>query len=300
MNKVFIALLKLFFGATSSVAPKAIAPLAFRLFCTTFKPSKKSKKYQAMLSDSQALFDKAESHTIQYSGGTVSAHEFIPHQEVTEAQLQSPTVLIVHGWQSHARHMHRFVQPLMDKGSRVVVIDLPGHGQSSGRLFHLPLAVSAVHAVKESLGQVDMILSHSLGGAVVASALAGTVLPHPSFSVDKLVLISSPNSMRKIFDDFASMIGLSKAARLEMDKIVKKLSGSHTEDFLVADQLLSSSADLLLMHAPDDKEVAFIESEGIAKANPSTRLKPMPGLGHRRIISSDDVVNEAVEFLLGS
>jgi len=299
MNKAFIALLKLLFGATSSIAPKAVAPLAFRLFCTTFKPNEKSKKHQAMLSDSKTLFTRANSHKIDYSGGTITAYEFFPDQIVTATQDQSASVLIVHGWQSQARHMHRFVPPLLDKGCKVVVIDLPGHGQSSGRLFHLPLAVSAVHAVKESLGQFDMILSHSLGCAVVATSLDGTVAPYPGFNVDKIVMISPPNSMRKIFDDFASMIGLSKKARLEMDNTVKKLSGSHTDDFLVGSQLQSSSADLLLMHAPDDKEVAFTESEGIAAANPSAQLKPMHGLGHRRIISSDDVVNEAVVFLLG-
>jgi len=299
MKKTFFALLKLFFTTTSLIAPKAVAPLAFRLFCTTFKPSEKSPRYQAMISDSNALFSKANLHNVKYHGGSVTAYEFLPIEDGSATHEESPSILLVHGWESHARHLHRFVSPLLDKGYKVVAIDLPGHGQSSGRVFNLPLAVSAVHAVKESLGHFNMILSHSLGGAVVATSLAGTVKSYPGFCIDKLVMISPPNSMNKIFDNFATLIGLSKKSRLEMDKLVEKLSGSHTDDYLVANQLRSSTAALMLLHAPDDKEVPFSESEGIAAANPAAQLKPMHGLGHRRIISSENVVNEAVEFLAG-
>ena len=52
------------------------------------------------------------------------------------------------------------------------------------------------------------------------------------------------------------------------------------------------------MHAPDDKEVPYSESESIAQSYPTAILKPMDGLGHRRIIASDDVVEAAVSFIV--
>jgi len=177
-------------------------------------------------------------------------------------------------------------------------IDLPGHGQSSGRTFHIPLAVSAMHAVREKLGTFDQVLTHSLGGAVVAATLAGTLPTFPAVPVSKVVMISPPDSMDKIFDDFASMVGISGKAQEEIHAIVTRMSGKQTEDFSVGVQLQAISCDLLLLHAPDDKEVPFSESESIARSNSQAILKPMVGLGHRRIIASDDVVQEAVSFFI--
>jgi predicted alpha/beta hydrolase family esterase len=141
-------------------------------------------------------------------------------------------------------------------------------------------------------------VSHSLGGAVVATTLAGTLASHSSVSVSKMVLISSPDSMTKIFDDFASMVGLNKTANEALHENVTRLSGRVTDDFNVSTQLGQVDAEILLIHSPDDKEVLFSEAEAIAHKIKSAILKPMKGLGHRRIIASDEVVSTAVEFIV--
>ncbi len=154
-----------------------------------------------------------------------------------------------------------------------------------------------MHAVRSELGAPDMILTHSLGGAVCATTLAGTLSPYLPWSVKKVVMISPPNSMVKIFNDFATMIGLSDQSTKMLHTIVNELSGKTTEDFNTDVQLQNLSSDLQLIHAPDDKEVPFSEAEAIAKLNPRAILHPVNGLGHRRIIVDDEVVQLAVEFL---
>lgn len=298
MNKALLTFIRALFSIASKIAPKITGRVAFRLFCTTFKVSKKSSQYKAILSRAQQQFMSATHHTIAYSGGTIAAYEFSPTASVvTSPGSKQQSIWLVHGWQSHALFMNKFVEPLQLQGFRVIVIDLPGHGQSSGRLFHLPLAVTAMHAVREKLGDVDMIISHSLGGTVVATTLAGTLPDYPMVSVSKLVLISSPNSMTKIFDDFASMVGLNESANAELHENVTRLSGRVTNDFHVSTQLQQVQTELLIIHAPDDKEVPFSEAEAIAQANEAATLVPMKSLGHRRIIASDDVVTRAVEFI---
>lgn len=307
MNKVILAFIRALFSMASKIAPKVTGRVAFRLFCTTFKVNKKSAQHQAILTRTKQQFTKATHHTISYSGGTIMAFEFTPtvqtdsmhytKDQSIDSENNIQTVLLVHGWQSHALFMNKFIEPLQSRGFRVIAVDLPGHGQSSGRLFHLPLAVAAMHAVREKLGDANMIVSHSLGGAVVATTLAGTIAPYESVSVSKMVLISSPDSMTKIFDDFASMVGLNKTANDALHENVTRLSGRVTDDFNVSTQLNQVQADILLIHAPDDKEVPFSEAEAIAKSNESVTLTPMDGLGHRRIIASDEVVNMTVDFI---
>jgi len=288
-----LAFIRAIFSNASKIAPNVTARVAFRLFCTTFNVGKKSAQYQEILARAEEQFSRARHHTIRYSRGTISAFEFNPKAQTDSSQ----TVLLVHGWQSHSRFMYKFVEPLQRQGFRVITIDLPGHGQSSGRLFHLPLAVEAMHAVRGKLGSANIIISHSLGGAVVATSSAGTLQPYPAMNVSKLVLISSPDSMAKIFDDFATMVGLNILATDALRKNITRLSGLVAADFDVSTQLQQVQADILLLHAPDDKEVPYSESEKIAQANETAILEPVEGLGHRRIIASDDVVQRAVQFL---
>lgn len=294
VNKAMLAFIRALFSTASKIAPKLTGRVAFRLFCTTFKVSTKSAQHQAILSRAKQQFDSAEHHTISYSGGTIAAYEFNP---ITQTGNQSQTVLLVHGWQSHALFMNKFVEPLQRQGYRVIAIDLPGHGASSGRLFHLPLAVEALHAVREKLGDSHMAISHSLGGAVLTTTLAGTLPAYSQVPVEKIALISSPDSMRKIFDDFASMVGLNQSANEALHENVTRLSGRVTDDFNVSTQLQTVSADKLIIHAPDDKEVPFSEAEAIAQANDAAVLEPAAGLGHRRIIASEDVVARVVQFI---
>jgi len=262
------------------------------------------------LSRAQQQFAGARQHMVSYSGGTIAAYEFSPLRqteipECSNASSREPqhtlqTVLLVHGWQSHALFMNKFVEPLQSRGFRVIAIDLPGHGQSSGSVFHLPLAVEAMHAVLEELGHAELMISHSLGCAVVATTLAGTLPSYPSVPVSKLVLISSPDSMSNIFDDFSSMVGLNATANNALHEKVTLLSGRATEDFDTSTQLQQVQADMLLIHSPDDKEISFSQAEAIDNANESADLIPMNGLGHRRIIASEEVIAITTEFLGGN
>jgi len=289
-----LLIIRTFFKPLSALLPSVAAKLGFRLFCTTFEPRKKSTQHIAILDAAKVQFQSATQHSIPYSAGSVAAFEFHP----LDPSTHNGTVWLVHGWQSHAYFMAKFVEPLQRHGYRVIAIDLPGHGRSSGRTFHLPLAVNAMQAAVASLGKFDSIVSHSLGCSVVASTLAGTISDFPDLSASKLVFISSPNSMRKIFDDFASMVGLGKRSTAHLHHKVVQMTGKTTDDFEVARQLQQVSADLLLIHSPDDKEVSFDEAKAISQANSHAVLHEMPGLGHRRIIASSEVVDRAVEFIV--
>ena len=53
----------------------------------------------------------------------------------------------------------------------------------------------------------------------------------------------------------------------------------------------------LVLHAPDDKEVSFASGEKLTNAGDHVSLKPMPGLGHRRILYAPTTVEAARAFM---
>lgn len=301
-----LALIRLFFGLSSFVAPKAAAKLAFRLFCTPQRTRNRSPRHLQTLENARKIFETAKYHSIPYEGGRIAAYEFIggfnpadnsSNNDAPHPDTFSKTVYVIHGWQSNSLLMSKFVDPLLSKGWRVVLIDLPGHGKSSGRVCHVPLAVSAVHAVSSKLGKCDMIIAHSLGGAIAAVVVAGTLQGFPALPVTRLVTISAPNSVEKIFNDFFEMINLGTRACRQFDAIVLALSGRTAGDFDVGGQLANLDTQMLVIHAPDDKEIPLSEAESIVAQKPDATLHLANGYGHRRIIASEEIVQTAVEFL---
>lgn len=289
-----LTLISRFFWLFSRVAPKTAGKLAFKLFCTTVKPSTRSEKLRAQLAKANAVFDQATVHHVKYAGGSIVAYEFLPDATI-EATLT--TVGILHGWQSNAHMMWKFINPMLEQGWRVVVIDLPGHGQSSGRVFHIPLGVTGLHAIVDELGEFDMMLTHSLGGPVAATAIAGTLPAYDALPVSKLVTISSPNVIAKVFAGFYEQFHLTKGSQQVFEDKVLALAGRPLDEFVVSKQLSNIAVEHLVIHASDDKEIPFDGAKAIADAKASTQLHDAVGLGHRRIIASDDIVDLAVEFL---
>ncbi|MFM2305033.1 MAG: hypothetical protein RLZZ135_2445, partial [Cyanobacteriota bacterium] len=58
------------------------------------------------------------------------------------------------------------------------------------------------------------------------------------------------------------------------------------------------SIPALLFHDRKDREVSIEESQTIARVWSSAQLVETSGLGHRRILHNEQVVQQAVDFLM--
>jgi pimeloyl-ACP methyl ester carboxylesterase len=79
------------------------------------------------------------------------------------------TVVLVHGWTCDA-NFWRFQMPVLSKDSRVIAIDLPGHGQSDKpHVAYTPdLFARAINAVLIDAGvQRAVLVGHSLGTPII-------------------------------------------------------------------------------------------------------------------------------------
>jgi len=128
-----------------------------------------------------------------------------------------PTVLLVHGWNGTSGDLSRFIAPLRDAGRRVVAIDLPAHGRSSGRRSDLPEAVQAVEAALRREPSIEAVIAHSFGvPATVLAASRGAPLP-------RAVLISGPISVEPYLQRFSQVLGLSGATFAAMRRTLRRL-----------------------------------------------------------------------------
>ncbi len=204
---------------------------------------------------------------------------------------EGPTVLLVHGWNGRATQLGGFVEPLVERGYRVVAFDAIGHGQSPGKFLSLPELATCIQLVADELGEVYGVIAHSLGGAATTFALSR------GLRVQRAVFISPPSDPRVFLSMVSSALGASDEVRARVKKRVERRLGTMLEDMRAETLARSMSTPLLVIHDENDKEVPVRVGRRIANAWPGAELVITEGLGHQRILRAEPVVNRAVGFI---
>ncbi|MCY6380287.1 alpha/beta hydrolase [Hoeflea prorocentri] len=282
--------IRLGFDITGRVAPETTGRAAFRLFSTTPSRRPSGEKARRALEMARPVMAGAKKTVLRTRDGSVATWFFASASQPRE------TVLVVHGWGARTEHMLDIIAALQRSGRNVVALDLPGHGASSGRRLQMAMAVEAVDAAWRQYGPFSMMLGHSFGGAVILNAAAGSVCGHVPRHPHKLVLISTPNALPKVFEWFADWLGLNNRSRLALYDGVRKVTGRPLSEFVGAEQLAGMTIPTIVIHAPDDKEVRADSARALAAAGPHVDVLWADGYGHRRILKAPEVLESLVAF----
>lgn len=201
------------------------------------------------------------------------------------------TVLLVHGWESRAGHMLGFLPELRHAGFRVALFDGPAHGNSDGKRSHVAEMGKAVLSAREAIGKIDAVIAHSAGSPAALYAMTH------GLHVDASVHIAGPASFERVLQRFAAACGLDESGFVRFRGLVHEALGIDP-GLLEEDRIVHGlKHPALLIHDEGDKEVPFEESSRLHERWPGSRLHPVRGLGHRRIIQDADVVGTTVAFL---
>ena len=285
-------IIRTLFGAGERVAPALAGRLAFELFCRTPNPEKLGKRERTAVERAAGLLAEARKHCLTTRTGNVTAFEFRP-----EGRERLGTVLVLHGWASRTEYMKPLIESVRDAGYRVVALDLPGHGHSSGRRLTMLHALDAARVAGEWFGPFAAIVGHSFGGAVAANAVAGTVNGIAPLAAERLVLIAAPSSMPAIFRDFSRTLNVGPKSYRVMAAQVERITGRPLDEFVASPEFGRHQPPTLVIHAPDDREVPPEHAEMYAASGDHVHLHWAEGLGHRRILTDAGVARLAVSFL---
>lgn len=212
-----------------------------------------------------------------------------------------PAVLLLHGWEGHAGQLGKFVEPLTNRGFRVVAVDLPAHGYSTGRRATVLDFANAVCAVGELIGPLHAVIAHSFGGT--ATALALHPMPQTigmktgKLMARRLVMLAPPAGPAHFVQGAITQLALPPERTARVERRIRDFVGVDFADLTVPNFAADLSVPLLLMHDPADRLVPWEHGQAITTAWPGAQLQPVPGRGHRRILTDPQVIAEAVAFV---
>lgn len=213
-----------------------------------------------------------------------------------------PNVLMVHGWGSRASHLALIARYIANNGFRVIVFDGPAHGKSKkmnckdmSNMFEFGKAISCV---AKSIGDIYAVIGHSLGAMASAFTMSGTgELSEYKFFAKKLILISSPISVSRVFENYSrnrDELNLLPELALSLENAYNFKAGEY--ELLVALQYLTSK--VMVIHDEQDKEVPVCEALSLKNKYEEIFLKLTNGYGHQRILVNREMLNSIKEFLI--
>ncbi|MFZ2102774.1 MAG: alpha/beta hydrolase [Oricola sp.] len=266
--------------------PDATAAFAFRAFTRTARKGGKAR--------SGGMPQGSQPTRLQTGSGIVAAWH------MPAAQPTGRKALLVHGWNSRSAHMLAIAKSLNAAGVDAVLIDLPGHGASTGRHLHLGKGIEAVDAAWRNYGPFETFVGHSFGGAVALNAALGSSMCIPARRPDNLVMIASPNSMPSFFRLFGRVAGLPKATQEAFERKVLTLLGQSLDCLVASEQLKDYQRPVLVVHDMDDTDVLYADALRIAQAGAHVSLRTTSGLGHRRILKDPGVLADICRVAAGA
>ena len=264
------------FAASALLFPELAGAWAERLFLT---PPKNADATASALD----LID-ARSSFIQHKGRAIATWRW--------GSRDAPAVLLVHGWGGHAAQMRPFVFPLLCAGYRVIAYDQPAHGVSEGHLTGLPDFAEVLAEVAGQHGDVQAMIGHSLGATAIALALASG-----KTRLGRAVLLSPPSDMIGYSRRFARWHWMPEPVRSAMQTAIEERYGVLWENLNMGSLASRLAAQALVIHDRDDRVVPWTQGAHVARRWPGARLLSTDGLGHLRILESEQVTRAAADFI---
>jgi pimeloyl-ACP methyl ester carboxylesterase len=274
---------KIVFKLTENIFPLQAEKWAFRLFFTPGKPLRikeeqqfiKEAKKQKILFRSNFKLDDSEDYYIRYSWG------------------EGPAVLLVHGWAERGSQMAHLARPLMKKGFRVVTFDAPAHGNSPGKRTNMLEIAEVIEDIALHIGDFYAIIGHSLGGAAAGYAISQGVM------AQKLVTIGSPVSMEWILNDFGQRINAIPGTISRFRAFIERFGGKSIEELSLHHIVPRLRQSGLIVHDKDDREIPYTQALDLFRRWSGSHLLLTGGLGHRRILTDEETINNILTFVVG-
>ena len=279
LNKPWsVKLARIYFSVVGRILPRVSAGQALQLFS---KPRTRfsTRKYDALVKSSEGF-------QVNSNGNKINGRIW---------DNKGPSVLLVHGWETSGLHLGAFIEPLWTSGFRVVIFDGPAHGVSQGKYTNLPDFAGAIQQISVEVGPVKHIIAHSFGG--FASVFMASQLSS-EFQFKNLVLISVPNKLTRVINDFATMLNLPNRVVKEMIELIREFFNTDPE--IIESAKLGQTMNVervLVVHDRKDDIVPFHNGLEIVHDLPNAQLLETENLGHNRLLKNSKVISSIVQFI---
>lgn len=259
-----------------AVSPSLTTKFAAKLFITPIK-HKLPKRELHMERDS-----------VQKS---IEVSEIQKEIVVYEYGKSNKKVLLVHGWSGRGTQLVKIADELLKMGYMTISFDAPAHGKSKGNSSIMIEFIASILEIEKQYGPFEFAIGHSLGGMSVLNAIK------QNLQVKKAVIIGSGDIIQDIIDDFIHKLQLKPEFGIKLRNHFEAKFGGKMDDYSAYKAAEKTEIPVLVIHDKDDDDVSVKAAYHIQKHLKQSEIMITEGLGHRKILGDETVIQKITAFL---
>ena len=276
---IYLPVVQFFIGILSSLFPKLTSKIAFRLFRTPRKRAKHSK--------SDKILEAARIEEIIVGTNTLKFYTWGGGDK---------NILLVHGWESRGTALRAFAKPLTNQGYKVIAIDLPAHGDSTGRHTSIPESAAAITTIIHKFKGIEAIITHSYGGLALAYASRKMI---PNQPIPKAIMMGVPLNFSDLLLKIERLLNISEKVLPYVHEIIFDITGEYPSEMNIPAAAQQTKIEqLLILHDKNDQISSIKNAQEINEAWSNSHLVITEGLGHYRILKNKQAVERVVDFIV--
>lgn len=257
------------------IFPSTSRKLAYRVF---FHPHRgPSKPFEKVTPDA--------SRPMSSQAGVFHVHEFGRGNKVA---------VLSHGWADASNSFQPMIEKLLQAGFKVVAVDHVAHGLSPGKQSHLFAFMEALELViadyEHAGDSVELLVGHSMGGLAIMN------LPEVTLKDAQVVLIAVPVQFFSTMMDTVERLGISRRMIIRVLDWISPKYGRTWQELDSTHQRSKLHDNVWFVHDEQDRYAPFADMQHYARALPA-RLIRTQGLGHRRILRDNGVIDQIITEL---
>ncbi len=200
-------------------------------------------------------------------------------------------VLLVHGWSGRGTQLVKIADELLKMGYMTISFDAPAHGKSKGNSSIMIEFIASILEIEKQYGPFEFAIGHSLGGMSVLNAIK------QNLQVKKAVIIGSGDIIQDIIDDFICKLQLKPEYGIKLRDHFEAKFGGKMDDYSAYKAAEKTEIPVLVIHDKDDDDVSVKAAYHIQKHLKQSEIMITEGLGHRKILGDEAVIQKITAFL---
>ncbi len=236
MQQFILKLLGFYLNITAPIFPKWNSEQAFKLLC---------KVRRVPVSDHGKKF---------LEGGKISYIKLPDSKIAMHSWGNGPkTIFFLHGWMSYSYRWKVYIDNLDLSEYTIHSIDAPAHGFSEGDVLNVETYREAVAIALKNIGEVDVIVCHSLGSLVGAY----TFLENEKINVNNYVIMGAPKNIVSLFDYFQIKLNVTDKVISNLKKKAKEVLIVPMEEISMKNFFTKVNKPVLVIHETTDTVTPF-------------------------------------------
>ena len=210
---------------------------------------------------------------------------------VYEYGKSNKKILLVHGWSGRGTQLVKIADELLKLGYMTISFDAPAHGKSKGNSSIMIEFIASILEIEKQYGPFEFAVGHSLGGMSVLNAIK------QNLQVKKAVIIGSGDIIQDIIDDFICKLQLRPEYGIKLRNHFEAKFGGKMDDYSAYKAAEKTEIPVLVIHDKDDDDVSVKAAYHIQKHLKQSEIMITEGLGHRKILGDENVIQKVKEFI---